>query len=1350
MKLMSLFDGSGGFGLAGAMCGIIPTYASEIEPYPIAVTTSRFPNMKHLGSVTDIKGNEIEPVDVITFGSPCFPAGTLVLTESGYKNIEELKIGEKVFTHKGNWKPIVDIGYKMSPTVKVKGNHYGLITTPNHPFYSGFEEWTPAEKMTGKKCASPCVVSTENKLDVSAENAYQCGINVRVLMPHNVFLPAETYSASKDVRVAVLKGLLFDKFEDELQDEDFYFSKNKAMTFSVGLLAQTLGYSVRYERKDGYVIAYISKVKPNGDIHYWYDVETVVPHKSEEKVYNITVDEDHSYVVEGFVVHNCQDLSVAGKRAGLKHEDNGDDETTRSGLFMETIRIIKEMREATNGSYPKYVVWENVPGAFSSNKGEDFRTVLEEFIKINEPSAVMPPVPEKGWSYYDCFNGDGWSVAYRTFDAQFWGVPQRRRRIYLVADFADQRAGEILFKREGLRGYFAQGRTPWEKTSADVAGSTRTNDREGTAKCIDGYNGAIDGDKSSTLGVNCGLSISRNGLMISVGDAQEKERTVFAIDQQGGKGMANTAQDIMMTLCSDSHGTPHAVAYENGVGINGDKAATIDASYYKGCGMRQGIEREVVAFAQNQRDEVRDLGEKAGALRAEPGMKQQTFVAETLRTPDDGDNYSVVCVGESCTFEPGILKREGGHIYEGVAGTLRANAGDNQLSTAYGITVKGNGEAFVSKETHATLATGGGQPGQGFPCVVQKEQAVCGYDGYNQCLTGEISKTITSGRNDTHNIPCVVVDTPKNPIVCMATQQGGAEVRTDDKAPCLTASAGMSGNNQPVIAYSFDSLGSNSMKSSNPNSGCRSVEVAKCLDTTIPKPSKNQGGIAIVEQKVINLNKDDFQSKQVLDPKGIAPAIYAGESRGGGGECYIVDKVTEEQNDLCLIDSIGGQAENGANITSPTNQSNPQVGDPCHTLSTDNRNYVVCSYNIGDRYSVPSECVEKCSTLAARCGTGGNNVLAVVYCLQGNGIDRADTAGCNGKGWKEDASYTLNTIDRPAVVYAVDQGGGKSSVSVCNDVSPTLCTTHQGEPAVAYVANGGNIVGTLTASQGQKLWLGNQEAFSGEYHIVEEVPENKLETYQRTNGALCACDHKGISNEYVSDGKCIVESKTIEGDVIALDRASFNQGMNAKYDFEISDKGINSTLVAKGPSAVAYWDGTQVAGTLTKNNAGVNQRMPDKENFNCIIEDKGEKGKRECQHTATQAFGTEITEATGTLQSDAGHNLNSNNVVRTHYIVRRLTPTECARLQGFPDTWGHINLKEDFTDEEYKFWLEVRNTYAIINDKQVKDYTKQQMLTWYNKLHTDSAEYKMWGNGIALPNALYVMQGIADVMNSKK
>ena len=103
--------------------------------------------------------------------------------------------------------------------------------------------------------------------------------------------------------------------------------------------------------------------------------------------------------------------------------------------------------------------------------------------------------------------------------------------------------------------------------------------------------------------------------------------------------------------------------------------------------------------------------------------------------------------------------------------------------------------------------------------------------------------------------------------------------------------------------------------------------------------------------------------------------------------------------------------------------------------------------------------------------------------------------------------------------------------------------------------------------------------------------------------------------------------------------------------------------------------------------------------------------------------------------------------VCARYIVRRLTPTECARLQGFPDAWGVPEHKDDLSDEEYNFWLNVRNIYAAINGKAVRQYTRQQMLAWYSKLHTDSAEYKMWGNGIALPCALYVMQGIQDVLN---
>ena len=177
----------------------------------------------------------------------------------------------------------------------------------------------------------------------------------------------------------------------------------------------------------------------------------------------------------------CTDMSIAGKRAGL--------DGAQSSLFYQAIRIIKEMRCATNGRYPRWICWENVVGAFSSNRGFDFKAVLEAVIGIIEPGAEVP-MPEKDrWPYADIYMGERWSVAYRTFDAQHWGVPQRRRRVYLVGDLAGQCAGQVLFESEGLSGYSAEGFRTWQRAARDTAaglgaaGGICLNDQGGS--CMD-------------------------------------------------------------------------------------------------------------------------------------------------------------------------------------------------------------------------------------------------------------------------------------------------------------------------------------------------------------------------------------------------------------------------------------------------------------------------------------------------------------------------------------------------------------------------------------------------------------------------------------------------------------------------------------------------------------------------------------------------------------------------------------------------------------------------------------------------------------------------------------------------
>lgn len=552
--LGSLFDGSGGFPLAGVMSGVVPVWASEIEPYPIAVTRSRFPQMIHLGNVTEIDGSRIPPVDIITFGSP------------------------------------------------------------------------------------------------------------------------------------------------------------------------------------------------------------------------------------------CQDMSIAGKRAGMKHESRGDEGTTRSGLFYEAVRIIREMREETHGRYPAFAVWENVPGAFSSNRGEDFRCVLEELAKICETGGYSVPRPASGkWKPAGEIMGDGFSIAWRMLDAQYWGVPQRRSRIYLVADFRGRRAGKILFERESLRGHSAAGGTERENATEDAAGS-----------------------------------------------------------------------------------------------------------------------------------------------------------------------------------------------------------------------------------------------------------------------------------------------------------------------------AGRSGG-------------------------------ARCL------------------------NLWDCQSKRIYQPDGVYPTL-------------------------------------------------PAMGD------------------------------------------GARNNQAVVYALQGNGIDRADSAGCNGRGWRENICYTLNTIDRPAICFKAGQGARARSLGESATVSPTLGSEPGSNsiPAVCYDARG----------NGDGI---HSPTLTGDH-------ENRITDYT----TICVMAH-GQSNAEVTEN-------------------------------------ISPTITCNHEQPIAAY--------------GV-----------------------DCRNGALDK------ERTHTLQAKAsgGQSLNCTPGVlmdgkpQRKYIIRRLTPLECSRLQGFPDGWGKLEHKADMSEEEAAFWENVRRTRAEVGGKPYRPCaSRAALLKWYNKLHTDSAEYRMWGNGIALPNAYFVISGCAE------
>ena len=402
----------------------------------------------------------------------------------------------------------------------------------------------------------------------------------------------------------------------------------------------------------------------------------------------------------------CQDMSIAGRREGL--------DGSRSSLFYEAVRIVKEMRCATDGRYPRYIVWENVPGAFSSNKGADFQSVLEEICSA-KGYKIDPARPAK-WPAAGEIVADDFSLAWRVFDAQYWGVPQRRKRIYLVADFAGGSAGKILFESEGVSGYTPQGFRPWQ----GAAGAFKEG--AGASGCV-------------------------------------------CLNDQGGSRM-DVTEDVAATLRAENHGHPPCVMGAAGF-------CTEHSAQARGIGYREETSPTLragtvpAAVYENHSQDTRYTGplETAPTVNATYGMggNNQPFVVETPKTLkirsgckgggkgaliQDNKSATLGCNNDQTVFVPFVKGTRPHSPAEGqqwkasdVANTLNTydvgEARCNELAVkVYGICSKDSNamksenpkSGFYEAETSRCLDANGGNPtcNQGGMAVVALQGSMIG------------------------------------------------------------------------------------------------------------------------------------------------------------------------------------------------------------------------------------------------------------------------------------------------------------------------------------------------------------------------------------------------------------------------------------------------------------------------------------------------------------------------------------------------------------------------------------------------------------------------------------------------
>ena len=701
VKYVSIFSGIEAATVAWQPLGWEPLAFSEIDPFPSTVLQHHYPDIPNLGDITKIDWNPYKgQADLVVGGSPCFPAGTLILTSEHLKPIEEIKVGDMVLTHRNRWRRVTATGSKIADTIVLRGNGVSsLECTPNHPFYArtrvhresgyGYEykqEWIPATDMVGRQWlnmnaateplpvpALPDGVSlTEPFLRLigtwlslgqsSSLPAFRFdsqSINRWVMKQFGgkeKHIPSWVYGLSENLRISLLEGYF------QRMDSVRYAQPCSGMQLLVGMknLAAGAGYrsSILYEENPSihstgtYRINFNTSPIDSDDFDddgYWGRVNEKTVGRSNVLVYNLEVEDDHSYMAAGIAVHNCQSFSVAGKREGL---------AGASGLMFEYIRAVRELR-------PRWFVWENVPGAFTSERGEAYRQLLSEMDAL------------------------GYGLAWRVLDAQFFGVAQRRERVFLVGSLGTMRCAEVLFERESLswdhqssrqkrqalaeeaqervgeadhdsgclnpgetqsrRVYPASGVYPTLSTREksgqnqesvftqfgdDVAGTLTS--RYDSSPCVDrGANVVVDERDKVFL---CQTAqTGSNGKLVKQDDVMNTlDRTnstaVAALDFNPTDARLRYANDdVSQTLTARARTggnqvplvqvqplvfNPNAGITEKGGGfaLSEDVTPTLKTDH-----------NPAVAFASNQRDEVREL-EVAGALAAQPGIKQQTYI----------------------------------------------------------------------------------------------------------------------------------------------------------------------------------------------------------------------------------------------------------------------------------------------------------------------------------------------------------------------------------------------------------------------------------------------------------------------------------------------------------------------------------------------------------------------------------------------------------------------------------------------------------------------------------------------------------------------------------------------------